>query len=152
MRNFYYTIQFFHSTTTNRSSFSRNGWKLKNYLRYYLHVFIYLLVPKAIVLDFTNVNIDCSRTANNLRIVTTDGHDYTFCDNNTSNNFIYSTTTSHWAAIQRIGVISYTLDVQFISNYVPSKLFSLFYQRLNKILRIIYLLLNNIFIIKCIIT
>ena len=72
------------------------------------------------MLEFTNVNVDCSSVANNLRLVS-DGLTYSFCQRgNAKNDFVFWAKTSSWAAIQKIGVVSYTLNARFVSNYVPS--------------------------------
>lgn len=78
----------------------------------------YLLL-KAKVLTFEQIVIDCTIENNNL-ILVDDKQTYTYCGNNTGNTFTFSTSNSTYVAIQKYGIVNFTMKIELLANYVPS--------------------------------
>ncbi len=69
-----------------------------------------------IVLAFTNIVIDCTNSNNNIQVVTSSNTVYSYCGNNTGNSFTFIGTKQQYAAVQRYGTVSGSVQIAFVAS------------------------------------
>lgn len=65
--------------------------------------------------------IDCTIPNNNLLIVD-ESKTYSYCANNTGKTFKFEALESNFVAIQKYGIVSFTMKIEYYKNYVPSEI------------------------------
>lgn len=69
-----------------------------------------------IKVTFSSIVVDCTNTANNIRIVDSSSNSYSYCGNNTGNTFTFTAAQQQYVAIQRYGTVQGSLKIEFLSD------------------------------------
>ena len=73
-------------------------------------------VPNSIKITFSSIVIDCTNTANNIRVIDSSLNSYSYCGNNTGNTFTFTGANQQYVAIQRYGTVQGSLKIEFLSD------------------------------------
>lgn len=70
-------------------------------------------LTKTITTTFNSIVIDCTNTANNIRVIDSSMNAYTYCGNSTGNTFTFTGPNKQYVAVQRYGTVQGSLVISF---------------------------------------
>lgn len=82
------------------------------------HFSKHLNIKKYIVLTFSNIVVNCANGNSNLRLISSN-NTYTYCGTTTDTTIVFVGKKNSYVAVQKFGVISFTLQIQFVTDYNP---------------------------------
>lgn len=73
-------------------------------------------LTKDIVIEMSSIVIDCTNTANNIRVVDAASNSYSYCGNNAGNSFLFIGRQQQYVSVQRLGTVQGSLKIAFAAS------------------------------------